>query len=103
LLGLRDRPQLRAPDSDPFQVLPVWARSKPSIAPSGREVIVKSLLTISAKPVLVGAAFQPLMPNGRTIWIADAHRDDGKRFIVHADELLTAFLELEAAICACGE
>jgi len=22
---------------------------------------------------------------GRTIWIADAHRDDGKRFIVHAD------------------
>jgi hypothetical protein len=30
---------------------------------------------------------------GRTIWIADTHRDDGKRFIVHADELLTAFLE----------
>jgi hypothetical protein len=35
--------------------------------------------------------------NGRTIWIVDAHRDDGKRFVVHADELLTAFLELEAA------
>jgi len=35
--------------------------------------------------------------NGRTIWIADAHRD-GKRFIVRADELLTAFLELETAI-----
>jgi len=34
---------------------------------------------------------------GRTIWIADAHRD-GKRFVVHADEKLTAFLELEAAI-----
>jgi len=31
---------------------------------------------------------------GRTIWIADAHRD-GKRFIVRADEKLTAFLELE--------
>jgi hypothetical protein len=31
---------------------------------------------------------------GRTIWIADAHRDDGKRFIVHADEKLTAFVEL---------
>jgi hypothetical protein len=28
---------------------------------------------------------------GRTIWIADAHRDDGKRFVVHADEKLTAF------------
>ena len=38
--------------------------------------------------------------NGRTIWIADAHRGDGKRFIVHADEKLTAFLELESAICA---
>jgi hypothetical protein len=32
---------------------------------------------------------------GRTIWIADAHRDDGKRYIVRADEKLTAFLELE--------
>ena len=32
---------------------------------------------------------------GRTIWIADAHRDNGKRFIVRADEILTAFLELE--------
>jgi hypothetical protein len=40
---------------------------------------------------------------GRTIWIADAHRDDGKRFVVRADEKLTAFLELEAAIRACGE
>jgi hypothetical protein len=36
--------------------------------------------------------------NWRTIWIADAHRDDGKRFIVHADDKLTAFLELERAI-----
>jgi hypothetical protein len=36
--------------------------------------------------------------NGRTIWIADAHRGDGHRFIVRADELLTAFMELEAAV-----
>jgi hypothetical protein len=34
---------------------------------------------------------------GRTIWIADAHRD-GKRFIVRADEMLTAFLNLQRAI-----
>jgi hypothetical protein len=33
---------------------------------------------------------------GRTIWIADAHRDDGKRFVVHADEKLMAFVELES-------
>ena len=36
--------------------------------------------------------------NGRTIWIVDAHRDDGKRFIVRADELLTAFVELEREV-----
>ncbi len=41
--------------------------------------------------------------NGRTIWIADAHRDNGKRFVVRADEKLTAFLELESATRACGE
>ena len=35
---------------------------------------------------------------GRTIWIADAHRDDGKRFVVRAEEKLTAFVELEVAI-----
>ena len=37
--------------------------------------------------------------NGRTIWIVDAHRDNGRRFIVHADEKLTAFLELKRAVC----
>jgi hypothetical protein len=35
--------------------------------------------------------------NGRTIFVADGHRDDGKRFVVHADEKLTAFLELQSA------
>ena len=38
--------------------------------------------------------------DGKTIWIADAHRDDGKRLVVHADEKLTAFIELELAIRA---
>ena len=33
-----------------------------------------------------------------TIWIADAHRDERKRFIVRADEKLTVFAELESAI-----
>ena len=36
--------------------------------------------------------------SGRTMWIVDAHRGDGQRFIVRADEKLTAFLELQAAI-----
>lgn len=34
---------------------------------------------------------------GRTIWIVDAH-GYGKRFIVRAEEILTAFVELERAI-----
>jgi hypothetical protein len=34
-------------------------------------------------------------PRGPTIFIADAHRGDGKRFVVHADEKLTAFVKLE--------
>jgi len=34
---------------------------------------------------------------GRTIWIADAHRGDGNRFVVDVDEKLTAFLDLELA------
>jgi hypothetical protein len=37
---------------------------------------------------------------GRTIWIADTHRSDGKRFAVRADEKLTAFVELKSAIRA---
>jgi hypothetical protein len=32
--------------------------------------------------------------SGRTIFVADAHPDNGKRFVVHADEKLTAFVEL---------
>ena len=36
--------------------------------------------------------------SGRTIWIVDAHRDDGRRFIVRADEILSAFVELERQV-----
>jgi hypothetical protein len=34
-------------------------------------------------------------PKGGTVWIVDGHRDNGKRYVVRSDELLTAFLELE--------
>jgi hypothetical protein len=40
---------------------------------------------------------------GRKIWIVDAHRDDRRRFVVRADEKLTAFVELESATRACVE
>jgi len=36
---------------------------------------------------------------GRTIWIVDAHRDE-KRFIIRADELLTAYVKIESAVFA---
>ena len=32
----------------------------------------------------------PMDSNGRTIFVADAHRDENRRFIVRADEKLTA-------------
>jgi len=34
--------------------------------------------------------------SGQPIFVADTHRDDGKRFVVRADEKLTAFLKLES-------
>jgi hypothetical protein len=40
---------------------------------------------------------------GRPILIVDAHPDDGRRFIVRADEKLTAFLEFQiSAIWRCA-
>jgi hypothetical protein len=55
-------------------------------------------ITISAKLVGVLGWVSGIDSNGRKIWIADAHRGDGKCFVVHADEKLTAFIELERAI-----
>jgi hypothetical protein len=34
----------------------------------------------------------------QTVFVADAHCGDGKRFVVRADEKLTALIELESAI-----
>ena len=36
-------------------------------------------------------------PKGQIIFVAAAHRDDGRRFIVRADEKLTEFMKLKAA------
>jgi hypothetical protein len=42
------------------------------------------------------------LAKGRTIRIADAHRGNGKRFVVRSDEKLTAFIELELAMRVAG-
>jgi hypothetical protein len=39
-----------------------------------------------------------MRPAKMNFTVADAHRDNGKRFVVRADEKLTAFVELESAI-----
>jgi hypothetical protein len=36
--------------------------------------------------------------HGRTMWTADAHRDDAKRYVVRADDKLSAFVELERQV-----
>ena len=38
--------------------------------------------------------------NWRTIFVADAHRGEGQRFVVRAKEKLTAFVEIESAMRA---
>jgi hypothetical protein len=63
-------------------------------------LIVPAIRRLSSYLVEIGMARKLFLSGeGRTIWIADAHRGDGQRFVVHADEKLTAFLELERAIC----
>jgi len=54
-------------------------------------------LPIPAVPGAPEEMFSSKTREGRIIWVADARRGDGKRFVVHADEKLTAFVELEAA------
>jgi hypothetical protein len=99
LLGLRNRLPPHARDSDPFRALLGWANLKPSLLFFGFINVGKSSLTISAKAGWSLGWVSAVDLEGRTIWIADAHRGDGKRYLVRADEKLTAFLELERAIC----
>jgi len=61
---------------------------------------IKSVVGYFIPPVhitlsLPGGEQKRRKSNGRTIWIVDAHRGDGRRFIVQADEKLSAFVELE--------
>jgi hypothetical protein len=64
----------------------------------GQNLLVKSWELVADKLSKAGwtwGCVATIDSNGRTIFVADAHRDDGKRYVVHADEMLTAFLELE--------
>jgi hypothetical protein len=63
-------------------------------------VVLAQWKPVSSEAIWSWGCVSAVDRDGRTIWIADAHRGDGKRFVVHADEKLTAFLELESAIRA---
>jgi hypothetical protein len=47
----------------------------------------------------VGRLWSAVDSNGRTIFVADAHRDNRKRFVVRAEKM-TAFVALESVIRA---
>ena len=80
-----------------YFVLAVWRIKEAECGPpvNDWELIADNLSKAGCSWGCVSA----LDREGRRIWIVDAHRDDGKRFIVRADEKLSAFLELERAVC----
>jgi hypothetical protein len=63
------------------------------------EIIADNL----SKPVGVGVTCQPRIPRGEQSGLLTRIVGDGKRFVVRADEMLTAFVELEAAIRVRGD
>ena len=60
------------------------------------EIIAKNL----SKAGWAWGFVRAINSDGQTIFVAEAHRRDGKRFIVRAHKLLTAFVELESTIRA---
>jgi hypothetical protein len=71
----------------------LWGRKKRH-NPLQREVLGSNSRQTQQSRLELGLHLSPGF-QGRTIWIADAHRDNGKRFVVRSDEMVTAFLELE--------
>ena len=58
-------------------------------------------MNVSADPFHArsrGIALQAAVTQHGWRWVVDVYRGDGRRFIVESDELLTAFLELEATL-----
>ena len=81
------------------QILPRGcAPSRTTLAAAAFHPIVdREVVSLLSKAGLSWGCVSAIDSNRRTIWIADARRDNGKRFVVRADEKLTDFLELESA------
>jgi hypothetical protein len=74
-----------------------FAAHQQARAAKGRQQSVKAADNLSKAGWSWGCV-SAIDSNGRTVCIADAHRGDGKRLVVRADEKLAAFMELESAI-----
>jgi hypothetical protein len=85
-------------------IFPPDAPQAPLCVESKRDTIVRCEAKLGNHPDKLSKArwswcyVSAVDSSGRTLWIVDANRGDGQRFIVHADEKLTAFVDLEAAI-----
>ena len=91
---------MRTPECPPviFQAKPCARTGRKKTAESNQHEVLGIIADKLSKADWTWGCVATIDSNGRTIWIADAHRDDAKHFVVRADEKLTAFLELESAI-----
>src|SRR6267154_5103738 len=84
-------------DLDSVEVLICGSSAKHNAAPKKQSAKINPVVFVFMRSIESGSLFPVNISlfRGRTIWIVDAHRGDGKRYVVHADELLTVFVELE--------
>jgi hypothetical protein len=89
-----------------FQVNVACALSKPSAGgkstASAVEIHVRVANRINDFVFIITTLASQAASRKKKLGIVDAHRD-GKRFIVRADDKLSALLELQSAICASCE
>jgi hypothetical protein len=81
-------------------------RQRPDISSASRARADRRGSAVKGAPVIAentGKYCESLWQHGRTIFIADAHRDDRKRCIMRADKKLTAVMELESGSRVSGK
>jgi len=82
-----------------FQVPMCGSAAKQAAPAKKQNARVNAIVFLFMRPIESGFHFpSTFLSSTRRIWIVDPHRDDEKRFVVRADKLLTAFLELHRAI-----
>jgi hypothetical protein len=69
----------------------IWQPSHSGYLLCGRAMLCQGISPFASENDTVGFELPIRNRGSRPIWIADAHRDHGKRFVVGADEKLTHF------------